>query len=219
MKDLIKDLFREIPRGASLPRTLVNNRLRDIKVEGKVLDLGAGESQSSYFRFLQRGKNSKIISVDIADIKKPTFKIDLEGPLPFKDNDFDYILCFNLLEHIFNYAGLIKESYRVLKKEGKLIGSVPFLVNIHPDPNDYFRYSGSTLQRLFQKTGFKKIKIEPMGFGPFCVGYSFVGFVFSKIIRLFPFFITFLADNLLLKINKNLGKHKYPLAYYFEAQK
>lgn len=219
MKNLIRDLAREIIKGASLPRTLVNNRLRDIKIEGKVLDLGAGGSRPSYFRFFQVEENTEVISTDVISDRKPTFKIDLEKPLPFKDNEFDHILCFSLLEHIFNHEGLIEESYRVLKKNGKLIGSAPFLVNIHPDPNDYFRYTASSLQKLFKETGFKDIKIEPMGFGPFCASYTFLAFVFPSIIRPFLLFVAYLADSLLLRINKSFGKHKYPLTYYFEAQK
>ena len=215
----IKTLFIETYRGASLVGTLANYRLKGIKLEGKILDLGSGKGLPSYFRFLQLDKNSKVVSTDIFEENEPDLKIDLEKPLPIKENEFDYVLCFNLLEHIFNYKPLIGESRRVLKENGKLIGFVPFLKNIHPDPNDYFRYTHSTLRKLFKKTGFKEIKIEAIGCGPFSASYSIISFVFPRFIKFIIVAIVMMMDNLLITIKKKLNKNQYPLGYYFECQK
>ena len=151
--------------------------------------------------------------------KKSDLKIDLEKPLPIKENEFDYVLCFSLLEHIFNYKLLIGESRRVLKENGKLIGFVPFLKDIHPDPNDYFRYTYSTLRKLFKETGFKEIKVEAIGCGPFSASYSLIAFIFPRFIKFIIVAIVIMMDNLLITIKKKLNKNQYPLGYYFECQK
>ena len=221
MTSLFKDIIKEtLRRGKSLPRILINNRMRKTsKIGGKILDLAAGINKPSYYRFLQVDKNAKIISVDISEAKKPHIKADLEKPFPFKDREFDNIFCFNLLEHIFNYRNVINESFRVLKNNGRIIGTVPFLGSVHGDPDDYFRYTKSTLNRLFQGAGFKEINIEPLGYGPFCINYYMIAFLFPKLIRIPLIFIAIFLDKIIAKLNKKHNKEKYVLMYYFECVK
>lgn len=45
--------------------------------------------------------------------------------LPFEDNSFDKIICSEVLEHIPDYQGVLKEIKRVLKPDGILAVSVP----------------------------------------------------------------------------------------------
>lgn len=217
---MFKDLIKETLRGKSLPRILTNNRMRKTeKIGGKILDLAAGKDKPSYYRFLEVDKDAKIISVDISDKKKPDIKADLEKPFPFKNDEFDNIFCFNLLEHIFNYRNVISESYRVLKNNGRLIGTVPFLGSVHNDPDDYFRYTKSTLKKLFKEAGFQDIKIDALGYGPFAVNYYMITFLFPKLIRIPLLFLVIFLDKIIVKLNRIHGKEKYVLMYYFECKK
>lgn len=43
----------------------------------------------------------------------------------YDDNSFDYVLCGEVLEHLFDPFEAVKEAYRVLKPGGKYIISVP----------------------------------------------------------------------------------------------
>ncbi len=220
MKNLFKDLIKGTFKGKSILRILMNNRLRRIQeLKGEVLDLGSGTVRPSYHEFLKMDRDAKIISVEISDERKPDIKADLEKPFPFKDKEFDYVLCFNLLEHIFNYKNLVGESFRVLKKDGELIGAVPFCVSVHPDPNDYWRYTQATLKKIFKQAGFQKIKIEPLGYGPFSVNYYTIMFLFPRLIRIILLFSAIFLDKIIVKLNKIHGKEKYVLAYYFECKK
>lgn len=220
MKGMFKDLIKETFRGKSLPRILINNRMKKTEpIKGRILDLASGTKRPSYYRFLQVDKKSEITSVDISDERKPDIKADLEKPFPFQDKGFDYVFCFNLLEHIFNYRNLISESCRVLKENGKLIGTVPFLGSVHGDPDDYFRYTESTLEKLFQEAGFSETKIEALGYGPFVVGYYMVAFLIPRFLRIALLFPAILLDKIIFKLNKRHGKDKYVLMYYFECKK
>lgn len=220
MKYLFKELIKETLRGKSLPRILINNRMEKTEeIKGRILDLASGTTRPSYYRFLRVDKNSEIISVDISDERKPDIKADLEKPFPLKDSEFNYVFCFNLLEHIFNHRNVIGESFRVLKNNGKLIGTVPFLGSVHGDPDDYFRYTHSTLNKLFQESGFKNIKIEALGYGPFAVSYYMTEFLLPKFIRPIFIFPSILLDKIIFKFNKKHGKDKYVLMYYFECGK
>lgn len=45
--------------------------------------------------------------------------------IPFADNTFDYILCLELIEHVYNPVAVFQEMNRVLVFGGKLILSTP----------------------------------------------------------------------------------------------
>lgn len=220
MKGLFKDLIKETLRGKSLPRILINNRMRKTeKLKGKILALASGTKRPSAYRFLRIDKEAEIVSVDISKERKPDIIADLEKPFSFKDNDYDFVTCFNLLEHIFNYRNVINESFRVLKKGGKFIGTIPFLGSVHGDPDDYFRYTKSTLERLFKQASFQEIRIEALGYGPFAVACYITGFLFPKLLRILFRMLSIFFDKIIFKLNKRHGKDKYVLMYYFECQK
>jgi SAM-dependent methyltransferase len=46
--------------------------------------------------------------------------------LSFEDNSFDFILSFDVFEHIPDYKAAIKECLRVLRPGGQMLFSVPF---------------------------------------------------------------------------------------------
>lgn len=79
-----------------------------------VLDVGAGGSPA-FFR-PQLGDRYK--SVDVSDNRhKPDYFVDLEkGQLPFKDGEFETVLCFDNLEHCENCHELFDELLRVSSK-------------------------------------------------------------------------------------------------------
>lgn len=63
----------------------------------------------------------------------PAGFIDMQGirhedltRLSFEDGQFDFILCFDVFEHIPNYRRAFRECRRVLKKGGALFFSIPF---------------------------------------------------------------------------------------------
>ncbi len=46
-------------------------------------------------------------------------------PLPFKDESFDYVVSFQVIEHIVDDKEFIREVHRVLRKGGKFIVTTP----------------------------------------------------------------------------------------------
>lgn len=218
MSGLFKNLISEIMRGKTIWRILFNFELKKFKVGGEILDIGAGKERSSYFRFLRLASEHKITSIDITNERKPDIIADLEKGFPVEDNKFDYVMCFNLLEHIYDYQKVVNECFRVLKSGGVLLGAVPFIMHYHADPNDYFRYTHQALEKIFQTAGFSEIKIKSLGYGPFIAGFSQIEYLLPGFIKIFiiPFLI--LLDKILIKIKKHYRK-SYALGYSFEAKK
>jgi len=94
----------------------------------KVLDIGCGGGSAC--EFLARlnacvsGIDLSLNSIKIAQehANESNLKIDyrwgVAENLPYEENSFDVILCFDVLEHVDDWKQVISEAYRVLKKDG-----------------------------------------------------------------------------------------------------
>jgi len=81
----------------------------------KKLNLGSGEF-----------KKEGYVNVDWQDLTNPDVKHDLNVyPYPFKDNTFDLIEAWHVLEHLDKPFNTMRELHRILKPGGKLNIKVP----------------------------------------------------------------------------------------------
>jgi len=126
-------------------------------INGKTLDLGAG-----------RGKYKDIISrfcdEYIAFDNVVGEEIDVVGDIlktPFANESFDTIICTMVFEHIPNPWLAVKEMKRILRKEGVVIVTAPFIHSYHQDPEDYYRYTVKGMETLFDD--FKIIEADYYG--------------------------------------------------------
>lgn len=86
-------------------------------------------------------------------------------PLPIVDCCADTIVSFQVMEHLKEPGKFLLEVFRILKKDGKILITVPFMWHVHEEPYDYFRYTCHGLKYLFDKVGFQDIAItENTGF-------------------------------------------------------
>ena len=208
-------IAKEIARGKDCYRIFMNLECAHYALRGSIVDLGSGTGSASYHRFFQRTEGTTIQAVDRA-----TMPIDFEYDfLPCPDASIDIILAFNVLEHIYHYPFLIAEIKRVLKPGGRIIGSVPFLVGFHPDPNDYWRYTEEALTKIFRSSGFSHIEVRMLGRGPWIAAFSQMEFMIPRIAKIF--FVPFLAalDFIVLKLWPRLDRRKFALGFFFSAIK
>jgi len=129
------------------------------KLSGKILDFGCG---SSPYKSLI--KYDEYTRVDFENESHPVGNSVIDvfydgSTLPFQDNSFDSILCTEVLEHIPNLDKILKELHRVLKQNGKILISVPFVWNEHEIPNDYQRFSRFGIRLFLENNGFKILNI------------------------------------------------------------
>ena len=76
--------------------------------------------------FYKRFKNLKNLDYTTTDLNSPLADVKADiCNLPFKDNEYDIILCNHVLEHIPDDTKAMQELYRVLKPGGIGIFQVP----------------------------------------------------------------------------------------------
>lgn len=159
----------------------VQSQAKSIPKGSKLLDVGAGSSP--YRNFFSQ---CEYFTQDFAQLKpeqlrgyKGYFKIDFVSDIndiPVNDNEFDVILCTEVLEHVPEPIKAIEEMSRILKSGGTILLTAPLGSGLHQEP--YHFYGGFTpywYKKFLTENGFGSISISSnMGF------YSFLGQEFFR---------------------------------------
>lgn len=209
----LADALGAVWRGESLARASMDAALEGRRLAGSfVVDIGGAKS-ASYLRRLGLSLDARVESVDGA-----THQIDFErDSLPYADGAADAAICCNVLEHVYNHRHLVAEIRRVVKQGGALLGFVPFFVQYHPDPRDYFRYTGEALSKILGDAGFAEVSVEAVGQGP--VGVCVNSLLLSLPRPLRPLLVLAAWPFALLSTRLRPGlRDRFPLGYVFEAK-
>lgn len=116
----------------------VDPRRLDLRAGQRLLDLGCGEGRhvvSAAYRDDLDAVGIDLKADDLATARQRAAEISTPGRvhlaradglhLPFADATFDRVICSEVLEHIADYRGVLREAIRVLKDGGRLALSVP----------------------------------------------------------------------------------------------
>lgn len=125
---------------------------------GSLLDVGCG---SKPYRNLFTVAKYTGLDTDNSGHSHTDEDIDVvyDGKIfPFSNQEFDSVLCNQVLEHVFEPSLLLSEVNRVLKPGSRCLFTVPFVWDEHEQPFDYARYSSFGLKYLFEKHGFKVVE-------------------------------------------------------------
>jgi len=132
----------------------------------RILDVGCGDER--YRKFLPKGV--AYVGLDYGPTRQKfygkTMKPDILGDaqtIPIKSNIFDCILCTEVLEHISDTARSLTEMARVVKPDGQMILTVPFLFPEHNSPYDLHRYTLHGIKYECQRAGIRVVKIVKLG--------------------------------------------------------
>ncbi|MFY9074517.1 methyltransferase type 11 [Malaciobacter mytili] len=179
-------------------------------IKGKCADIGSGHSP--YKKYILNNIE-EYISIDKGNIHTHMFSSSKEKfidadikELPFENNSFDTVILTQVLEHIDNPFKALEEIKRVLKKDGILILSVPFIYQAHATPYDFYRFSEYGLKEICKNYDFKILEFHYQGYLGTTIFSIINGFIWevsskNKLLRntiLLPFlFFIFSCNNLL----------------------
>ena len=103
-----------------------------------IVDVGSGPERLG----------EEFINLDVYPFPEVDIVADAEA-LPFKDGSVDAVVSESMLEHVPHPTVVAKEMVRILKKDGVLYASAPFIHPYHASPDDFGRWTMSGLKELF----------------------------------------------------------------------
>jgi 2-polyprenyl-3-methyl-5-hydroxy-6-metoxy-1,4-benzoquinol methylase len=137
--------------------------------EGKrVLDFGSGEGYGA--SILSNHGAASVSAIDIsplaidhAQMKYPHHSIDFVCAdclkAPFADDSFDLVTSFEVIEHLTDHAGYIREVRRVLNDEGYLVISTPNIATSSGNNEFHLRELGFDEFVTLLKANFNHVKL------------------------------------------------------------
>ncbi|HOJ18437.1 MAG: class I SAM-dependent methyltransferase [Ignavibacteriales bacterium] len=153
-------------------------------ITGKTLDVGCGTKPYEHLF-----SSSEYVGLEIeTTINREMKKADVfyDGTtFPFPDGEFDSVVTNQVLEHVFNPEFFMSEINRVMKKDGKLLLTVPFVWDEHEQPYDYARYSSFGLTSILKNAGFEITELKKTA-NDFRVIYQLTNAYFYKVTRNIP---------------------------------
>jgi SAM-dependent methyltransferase len=132
----------------------------------KILDFSPSRS---LFRKWKKVHNIKYIASDLSGDFISDVSYDIIE-IPEKENQFDLIICYHILEHVIHDIKAMNELYRVLKSNGTILIQTPFKDgDIYEDytitsETERLRHFGQDDHvRIYSINGLKK-RLESVGF-------------------------------------------------------
>lgn len=192
-------------------------------LEGKNKILIIGDAGGRDWRNLQRyGKD--IYQVDLSpQANSPNLYVQsIEQKTPFEEGFFDGVVINEVLEHLFHDVDALEEIHRILKPDGVLVVTVPYMSNIQDEPEWHVRvHSPRTIRRLLQRCGFE---IEEHFCRGFCscltqMGVIPAGMIFLShklveiLIRKSPDESVQVVNGFLDKLERFLGSHTFTIRF------
>ncbi|KXS89508.1 hypothetical protein OA58_21160 [Microcystis aeruginosa NIES-88] len=129
--------------------------------KGYVIDLGCGTTPYKNYilkvadQYIGVDWQNSLHNQDNVDVFA-----DLCNQLPFEENYADTVVSFQVMEHLSEPNFFLSECYRILKSNGRIFITVPFMWHVHEEPHDYFRYTCYGLEYLLKKNGFVDLEIK-----------------------------------------------------------
>ncbi len=125
---------------------------------GIVVDIGSGDSDHTELL----GKEAELIKIDYPDTncrytKRPSV-FGNAACLPLSDDSVDVVLLLEVIEHISDFNQVLCEVRRVLKNNGQLYLSAPFIYPAHDVPYDYHRFSIYGLRQDLLEAGLNTVR-------------------------------------------------------------
>lgn len=128
-----------------------------VNITGKTLDIGCGTKPYAHLYQSNEYVGLEIDTPQNRANKQADFYYDGNN-FPFEDASFDSVVANEVFEHVFNPDNFLNEMFRVLKPEGMVLLTMPFVWDEHEQPYDFARYSSFGIKSLLERHGFEVVE-------------------------------------------------------------
>ena len=157
IRDLLKSAYRSLPAPPSTNyqwRTIDVNPYDLIPRNATIFDIGSKSARGSY-AFGSPPADAMLVCVDIYPGEGVDLVADVHDLSMVQDESVDCVVAVDLLQHIHRPHKAVSELFRILKPEGVLYITSPFIYPFHSDPYDFNRFSCDGLAVLCER--FEKV--------------------------------------------------------------
>ena len=180
-------------------------------VKGVTLDVGCG--RKPYEKTFFAGAE-KYVGMDYLTDRSTPDIVGSATDIPLDDAGFDSVVCTEVLEHVSDPLGALREMHRVLKPGGHLILSTPMYWPRHEIPYDYFRYPYDGLLHLIKTSGFELVQLYNRG-----RSYAFIGQTIQATQPIAAKPVNWLINRFFLWCDVHLKQDTHTLGWTFVARK
>lgn len=124
-------------------------------INGVVIDFGCGSKP--YEELFYNADQYIGLDIEKSGHCHKNSKVDIYydgSKIPLDDSSVNWIVCFEVFEHIFNVDDILLEMKRVLKADGELLLTIPFAWFEHEAPYDFARYTSFGMKSILERNGF-----------------------------------------------------------------
>lgn len=131
---------------------------RDLAVPpgGRVLDYGCADLPYRHFF----ADDVDYVAADLPGNPDATLELEADGRIPLAADSIDAVMSTQVLEHVIDPRLHLDEAFRVLRPGGRMLLSTHGVFVYHPDPDDYWRWTGAGLRRAVTDVGFEVRRFE-----------------------------------------------------------
>lgn len=115
----------------------------------RVLVVGCGDGSAGYGP-LATVEGSEWLETDVSLAGRARVVCDASD-LPFDDKQFDLVICIAVLEHVLEPQRCVDEVHRVLRDDGRVYATTPFMQQVHMGEYDFTRFTRSGHRWLFRQ--------------------------------------------------------------------
>src|SRR5215211_8539599 len=163
------ELWRLVPDEPGPAPEHLASFVRSLPQAERALDLGCGDGRLS-----AQVDAAALVAADVSEVALERARRRLpdaepvrlrpDAPLPLADNDFDLVLCAEMIEHVRDVQLLLSEIRRVLRPGGEAAIATPAHAPVMrvPDPlSPHVRFfTRGSLRRLLEQHGFDVFELR-----------------------------------------------------------